>query len=59
MADDTVHFYQDEAGEYRWKRVAPNGETVADSGEGYINLQDCADQAVQMFGQSVTYVHDD
>lgn len=28
-------FYKDKAGEWRWRLVAANGETVADSGEGY------------------------
>ena len=27
--------YQDQAGEFRWRLVAPNGKTIADSGEGY------------------------
>jgi uncharacterized protein YegP (UPF0339 family) len=27
--------YQDRAGEFRWRLVAPNGRTIADSGEGY------------------------
>jgi uncharacterized protein YegP (UPF0339 family) len=32
---DTVTVYQDEAGEWRWRRQADNGEIVATSGEGY------------------------
>ena len=27
--------YRDAAGEFRWRLVAPNGKTIADSGEGY------------------------
>jgi uncharacterized protein len=27
--------YKDKAGEYRWRLVAPNGQTIASSGEGY------------------------
>jgi uncharacterized protein len=27
--------YQDGRREYRWRLVAPNGLTIADSGEGY------------------------
>ena len=27
--------YQDKAGKWRWRLVAKNGRTVADSGEGY------------------------
>ena len=29
------HFYQDKAGEWRWRFVAANGRIMADSGEGY------------------------
>lgn len=32
---DKIHVYEDEAEEFRWKRVAPNGEIVSDSSEGY------------------------
>lgn len=32
---DEIKVYQDASGEYRWKRVAENGNEVADSGEGY------------------------
>jgi len=31
----SVTFYTDEAGEYRWRLVAPNGRIVADCSEGY------------------------
>lgn len=36
-ATDPAHFevYADAAGEHRWRLVAKNGKTVADSGEGY------------------------
>lgn len=27
--------YEDKAGEWRWRLVAKNGKTIADSGEGY------------------------
>lgn len=33
--------YKDAAGQYRWRLVAANGRKVADSGEGYHNLDDC------------------
>ena len=36
-----VELYKDEAGEWRWRRVATRGnlpdEIVADSGEGYVS----------------------
>lgn len=27
--------YEDRAGQFRWRLVAPNGQIIADSGEGY------------------------
>ncbi|MEF8851607.1 MAG: HVO_2922 family protein [Haloarculaceae archaeon] len=33
--EDAVEVYEDEAGEYRWRLVAENGEVVADGGEGF------------------------
>jgi uncharacterized protein YegP (UPF0339 family) len=33
--------YKDKAGEYRWRLVAPNGKSIADSGEGYSSKQAC------------------
>lgn len=32
---DTVEVYEDKLGEWRWRSVARNGETIATSGEGY------------------------
>ena len=29
--------YQDDAGEWRWRSVAPNGRIVACSGEGFVS----------------------
>jgi len=33
--------YQDKAEEWRWKLKAANGESIANSGEGYKNKSDC------------------
>jgi uncharacterized protein YegP (UPF0339 family) len=33
--------YKDKAGEYRWRLVAPNGQSIADSGEGYSSKESC------------------
>lgn len=30
-----THFYQDAAGEWRWRLVANNGKIIADSAESY------------------------
>lgn len=32
---DRVTVYQDDAGEWRWRRRSANGRTVADGAEGY------------------------
>lgn len=37
---DVIHVYEDDAGEWRWRRVAPNGRVLADSGEGYTSKYD-------------------
>lgn len=34
-------FYQDKKKEWRWRLVARNGKTVADSGEGYEKIGAC------------------
>lgn len=39
--------YKDARGEFRWRLVAANGKTIADSGEGYKNSTDC-DHAVAL-----------
>ena len=39
------HFFEDAAGEHRWRLKDTNGEIVADSGEGYRSLQDAEDGA--------------
>ena len=44
-----LEFYKDDAGEYRWRLVAENGNIVATSGEGYANRQDCTDIANKIF----------
>jgi uncharacterized protein len=38
-----MHFYVylDTRGEYRWRLIAGNGRTLADSGEGYVRKADC------------------
>lgn len=35
MKSYTLQIYRDRRGEYRWRFVAPNGNIIADSGEGY------------------------
>lgn len=38
---DTVVIYRDRAGQWRWRRTTPNGNIIADSGEGYKNRTFC------------------
>jgi uncharacterized protein YegP (UPF0339 family) len=33
--------YRDRAGEWRWRFIAANGRTIADSAEGYSSLTAC------------------
>jgi uncharacterized protein YegP (UPF0339 family) len=43
--DDKWEFYKDAAGEWRWRRTAPNGNIVGASSEGYKNKLDCVGNA--------------
>ena len=40
MADKYI-IYKDNAKQYRWRYKSSNGNTIADSGESYINKADC------------------
>lgn len=42
---DVWEFYQDKAGEWRWRRTARNGEIVGASSEGYSSRRDCVANA--------------
>lgn len=44
---DKVVLYVDAAGETRWRKFAPNGNKVADSGEGYTNWADGVEAAAR------------
>ncbi|MEM7661275.1 MAG: DUF1508 domain-containing protein [Pseudomonadota bacterium] len=33
--------YQDESGDFRWRLKSANGNTIAESGEGYARRRDC------------------
>ena len=41
--------YRDAAGEYRWRRVADNGNIITGSGEGYKNKRDMLEMAEANF----------
>jgi len=44
-----VQPYRDAAGEYRWRRIADNGNVIADSGEGYRHKRECLEMAKANF----------
>jgi uncharacterized protein YegP (UPF0339 family) len=48
--------YKDAAHKFRWRLKASNGKVIADSGQGYVNKQDCLDgiQLVQDDASSAT-----
>lgn len=47
---DKIHGYIDAAGEWRWRKVAPNGVQVSASGEGFGNRADAIDSALRELG---------
>jgi uncharacterized protein YegP (UPF0339 family) len=40
-----IEVYRDNAGEWRWRKLAANNAILADSGEGYENQTDAVDAA--------------
>ena len=42
---DKWQIYTDNSGEWRWRRTARNGNIVGASTEGYVNQNDCIDNA--------------
>ena len=45
MNGDKWEIYRDKADHWRWRRTARNGQIVGASTEGYVNKQDCIDNA--------------
>ena len=43
-----IEIYSDKAASWRWRLVASNGKTIADSGEGYASLSN-AKRAARKF----------
>lgn len=50
---DRTELYEDKAGGWRWRRVAPNGEIIADSAEAYTRHADAKASAKRTFGLDV------
>jgi uncharacterized protein len=44
--------FRDQSKEWRWRLKADNGESIAVSGEGYVNKQDCI-YAIQLVKSSI------
>lgn len=44
---ERVYVYQDESGEWRWRKVAANGRVVGASEEGYVNKAYAMERAVE------------
>lgn len=44
---DFFLFYKDKAGKYRYRRTALNNEIVAASTQGYVDFDDCINNAVR------------
>jgi hypothetical protein len=51
-----VRVYLDDAGEWRWQRIAANGEVVADSGEGYVDMSGATEAAEREFPDDLLVV---
>lgn len=47
--NDKLTVFRDKSGEYRWKRVAANGKSIAISGESFKNWQDAFDICQSLF----------
>ena len=60
MADrkGKVEFYKDKKGEFRWRLKAPNGEMIANGGEGYKTSQSCENgyESVKKYAQDAVIV---
>ena len=50
-----VHLYRDKSGDWRWRLVATNGKTVAESGEGYEDYLTCLGMVWNLHGTRVEY----
>lgn len=49
---DRIEFYRDDdAGAWRWRYVAQNGRTLADSGQGYARIADAKKAATRVTGR--------
>jgi len=52
------YLYRDTAGYWRWRYIASNGRTIADSGEGYFNKADALAGITIMKGSTYSQVRE-
>lgn len=45
MSEAKWEFYKDSEDKWRWRKIASNGRIVLASSQGYVNKQDCIDNA--------------
>lgn len=51
---DRIEIYTDAEGKKRWRWVAAeNGEVLADSGQGYVHLEDCLRPLARISGEGM------
>lgn len=55
---DKVHIYTDSKGEFRWRRVAPNGEIVTACAEGF-ETKDYAELSAVRYNADTQLVYDE
>jgi uncharacterized protein YegP (UPF0339 family) len=45
---ERLELYRDEAEEWRWRRIAENGNVLSDSGEGYARRIDALEMGMKL-----------
>ena len=56
---DKVEIFRDASNEWRWRAKSDNGNEVADSGEGYKNLEDAQNNVSDMFPKVTVVIVED
>lgn len=56
---DKTEVYEDKAGGWRWRRLAPNGQIIATAGEAYTRHADAEHAALRVFGPEPTEDEDE
>ena len=53
-----AELYEDALGEWRWRLVASNGNTVATSGEGYKNKSEARERLIDVTTNGVPLIEE-